>query len=135
MLYGPITLTSDAAGTATYTSNDYLEGRLQCIYVAYDAAAPGGTDFWVYDATKPAPAVGGITYLAVINNNVNGVYFPRIDCCDNAGNTVFYDPIGAGNQVEVRDCYYMANPITIDIAGLGAAGRTVTFYIYYSDFK
>ena len=91
-------------------------------------------DVWVYDETQPVPAVGGITYLNVMNNNVDGAYFPRIDCCDNAGAAVFYDPLGAATT-EVRDHYCMANPITILLAGIAAAGRTVTFWIYYSEYR
>ena len=134
MIHGPIILTSDAAGAATYTSPQYLEGLLQCIYIDYDPLAAAGTDVWVYDETQPVPAVGGITYLNVMNNNVDGAYFPRIDCCDNAGAAVFYDPLGAATT-EVRDHYCMANPITILLAGIGAAGRTVTFWIYYSEYR
>ena len=134
-LYGPIVLTSDAAGNATATT-EYLEGELQCIYLIYDGAAPGGTDVIIYDATRPVPpAVANLTYLNLVNNNINGVWFPRIDCNNNAGAAVYYDAAGAGFQVEVRDNYYMANPVTIDVAQIGAAGRTVTVYIYYSDFK
>lgn len=134
MIHGPIILTSDAAGAAIYTSPQYLEGLLQCIYIDYDPLAAAGTDVVVYDETQPVPAAGGITYLTVTNNNVDGAYFPRIDCCDNAGVAVFYDPLGVATT-EVRDHYCMANPITITLAAIGAAGRTITVWIYYSEFR
>lgn len=129
---GPHILTSDAAGNAAFVT-EYLEGRLQHIYIDYGVATPATTDVTITDDMTTAQ------FLQVLNNNTPTDYFPRALCVDNTGALIFYDLTapapGAVNQGEVRDCFYLSGAVNIAVAGMGIAGRTVTLYIFYSEFR
>lgn len=140
MKYGPITLTSDLAGGAVFLSNETLEGHLQNIYIEYGAGCPAPTTVTIdglVDVT-PAAAPLAINYLTVVGN-VNNMFFPRENCVDATNVLIYYDlgvtPPYVINQGEVRDCFYMSNPLRITIANLGAPGLTVTVTLFYSDFR
>lgn len=120
-------ITVPAAGAITTQTDDYIEGKIYQIAIDYTGVG-GATNLTIDDT------VTGIQYLQLLANNVDGVWAPRAACVDNAAAAVYYDPAGAGNQVEVRDNFYSAQPIRFVVAGAAGAG-TIEVSIYYTDHK
>lgn len=128
MPYVLVDQTTDAGGAATATT-EYIEGRVQQVYLDYQVGSAIGTTITITDTTT------GSNIFTMPGANVNGLFHPREQCVDNANAAIYYDIAGApANQGEVRDCYYVSGSVDVVIAGAGGIFN-ILVYIYYSEFR
>ena len=123
-------IVTDALGNGNATS-EYIQGEIMKVGIVYDGAAAAATDITFFDGNI-GPIVG-TQFLQLLNNNVNGFWYPRVICTDEAGAPIFYDAAGAPGT-EIRDRTYISGQILVDIAQAGGV-TTNTVRVWIKEDK
>lgn len=113
---------ADASGDATNTSAGVVHGKIEKIYVAYDASSAAGTDVTIATTSTPAETIFSLT-----DTNTSAMYYPRHELHTPVGGVFYFNDDG---DEEVPGVFFINDVVTLTVAQQ-TEGKGVTVYIYY----